>query len=415
MDNDDTRIGDGENKENKENRSFKDTTLLQEGGGSAKKQSSELSDLAQNPALKTTHSTAEKSIFSDLNSEANGDRFSDSSRNYKSSKPDIKRNLLTSDGDMLKSDVAMLTSDRRLPTSDRLPLTSPKHNKYNNHNQKPLLSTDRGDVFRSPALARFLSSENDAPDQLVWGTLVNIEESLNTFRAFITTYTEEGSTVPFYDARLLNMRNTQDWALNLDCTRLEKHSPAFLKNLKHYPQELIPLMDHALEELIYERFEDLVIPNNVSPRVRPYNLPATTPNNMRDLNPADIDQLITVKGLIIRTSPVIPDFKRAFFRCTICALTIELEPDRGVVKEPTTCVSCKSRNSMMVVHNRCVFADKQVSFASFFIELIYKLNLRYSLQKILFVLIANLGCFYGRFLGFKSFLMKPRMAKHRTL
>lgn len=31
--------------------------------------------------------------------------------------------------------------------------------------------------------------------------------------------------------------------------------------------------------------------------------------NMRDLGPADIDKLVTIKGLIIRATPIIPDMK----------------------------------------------------------------------------------------------------------
>jgi DNA replication licensing factor MCM4 len=76
----------------------------------------------------------------------------------------------------------------------------------------------------------------------------------------------------------------------------------------------------------------------------------------------DIDQLVSVKGLLIRASPVIPDLKRAFFRCTSCDHTIEVENDRGVISEPTKCEvpSCKKTNSMQLIHNRCVFSDKQV-------------------------------------------------------
>lgn len=35
--------------------------------------------------------------------------------------------------------------------------------------------------------------------------------------------------------------------------------------------------------------------------------------NMRDLGPADIDKLITIKGLIIRATPIIPDMKIGMF------------------------------------------------------------------------------------------------------
>jgi DNA replication licensing factor MCM4 len=40
-------------------------------------------------------------------------------------------------------------------------------------------------------------------------------------------------------------------------------------------------------------------------QVRPYNAEKTT--NMRTLNPTDIDQLITISGMVIRSSNIIPE------------------------------------------------------------------------------------------------------------
>ncbi|KAL9051774.1 MAG: hypothetical protein Q9162_005826 [Coniocarpon cinnabarinum] len=95
-------------------------------------------------------------------------------------------------------------------------------------------------------------------------------------------------------------------------------------------------------------------------RVRPFNLDSSI--NLRDLNPKDIDTVVSVKGLVIRTTPVIPDMKDAFFQCSVCNHTTIAEIYRGRIAEPTECPreACKSQNSMQIVHNRSGFADKQV-------------------------------------------------------
>ena len=55
------------------------------------------------------------------------------------------------------------------------------------------------------------------------------------------------------------------------------------------------------------------IPNLVSEvdqktyNVRPFGLDRTI--NLRELNPGDMDKLVSVKGLVIRTTPIIPDMK----------------------------------------------------------------------------------------------------------
>lgn len=95
-------------------------------------------------------------------------------------------------------------------------------------------------------------------------------------------------------------------------------------------------------------------------RVRPFGLDQTI--NLRDLNPNDMDKLVSVKGLVIRTTPVIPDMKDAFFRCSVCHHTLKVDIDRGKIAEPTRCPRevCSAANSMQIVHNRSGFADKQV-------------------------------------------------------
>jgi DNA replication licensing factor MCM4 len=95
-------------------------------------------------------------------------------------------------------------------------------------------------------------------------------------------------------------------------------------------------------------------------RVRPFGMDKTI--NLRDLNPGDMDKMVSVKGLVIRTTPVIPDMKDAFFRCSVCHHTVKVDIDRGKIAEPTRCprVVCESANSMQIVHNRSGFADKQI-------------------------------------------------------
>ncbi|RMY56763.1 hypothetical protein D0865_03474 [Hortaea werneckii] len=95
-------------------------------------------------------------------------------------------------------------------------------------------------------------------------------------------------------------------------------------------------------------------------RVRPFGLDHTI--NLRELNPQDMDKLVSIKGLVIRTTPIIPDMKDAFFRCSVCHHTVKVDIDRGKIAEPTRCPRevCGSSNSMQIVHNRSGFADKQV-------------------------------------------------------
>lgn len=76
--------------------------------------------------------------------------------------------------------------------------------------------------------------------------------------------------------------------------------------------------------------------------------------------PADIDQLITISGMVIRTSQLIPEMQEAFFQCQVCAYSTRVEVDRGRIAEPAVCRHCNQTHSLALVHNRSVFSDKQM-------------------------------------------------------
>jgi DNA replication licensing factor MCM4 len=73
--------------------------------------------------------------------------------------------------------------------------------------------------------------------------------------------------------------------MNLDCLKLSNYLPSqkLFHQLVHYPQEIIPLMDHVLTDFFLERFDDGTLPQGVIMKVRPFNLPKSL--NLRELNP----------------------------------------------------------------------------------------------------------------------------------
>jgi DNA replication licensing factor MCM4 len=58
---------------------------------------------------------------------------------------------------------------------------------------------------------------------------------------------------------------------------------------------------------------------------------------MRDLDPSHIDKLISIKGIVIRCSDVIPEMKEASFKCFKCNYTHSEFIQRGKILEPDVC------------------------------------------------------------------------------
>ncbi|KAH6666112.1 MCM2/3/5 family-domain-containing protein [Halenospora varia] len=218
-----------------------------------------------------------------------------------------------------------------------------------------------------------------------------------------------------YMQMMQNMLTLGLSSLNLDLQNLKAYPPTkkLWQQAQAYPQDIITLMDQAVKDVMYEIAEaemsrqrrsvssagqgtqsqrdrimssEPPVPSSErgdsdaptprpqesaeidwcadvqkrTYRVRPFGMDTTV--NMRELNPSDVDKIVAIKGLVIRTTPVIPDMKDAFFRCQVCGHTVKVDIDRGRIAEPTKCPRpvCESPNSMQIVHNRSGFMDKQV-------------------------------------------------------
>ncbi|KAL7420929.1 MCM DNA helicase complex subunit [Cryptotrichosporon argae] len=257
--------------------------------------------------------------------------------------------------------------------------------------------------------------------KFIWGTTISLQESMNLFRDFLRGFkpkyraahnaalaraaADEGRAPPptmrlydglpaaraeraLYDEYLAQLRQTGQTNLNLDAANLLAYPPTrkLYHQLCSYPQEVIPIMDQVLRDVMIEhaeeeyeaaqaRFADgaigeldlKVLDEEVKEiegrvfKVRPFGGEKTV--NMRDLNPGDTDKLVTVKGLVIRATPVIPDMTTAFFRCLVCQHTVQVEIDRGRIAEPEQCPrteDCGLKGTMSLIHNRSEFTDKQV-------------------------------------------------------
>lgn len=208
-------------------------------------------------------------------------------------------------------------------------------------------------------------SDQDLSGAVVWGTNISVSESMTLFRVFVQQFQlpghpprlrhEEG----YYLKVLRQMALTQSLVFNLDTQHLLQFRAArkLYNQLLLFPQVLIRILDMVISEEFMKLFPEATEEESRL-QVRPFNLSDLSP--MRNLNPADIDQLVCLKGMVTRVSAIIPDLKEAFFRCTICHATTQVELDRGRIEEPTYCERCNTRLCMELIHNRCSFTDKQM-------------------------------------------------------
>ncbi|EPS58855.1 hypothetical protein M569_15957, partial [Genlisea aurea] len=146
-------------------------------------------------------------------------------------------------------------------------------------------------------------------------------------------------------------------SLDVDAQDVFDYDNDLYIKLVKYPLEVLAIFDIVLMDLVTRinpSFDKHI-------QARIFNLKRST--TMRDLNPSDVEKMVSLKGMIIRCSSIIPEIKEAVFRCLVCGYYSDpVAVDRGMINEPTICgkPECVSKNSMTIVHNRCRFADKQI-------------------------------------------------------
>lgn len=168
---------------------------------------------------------------------------------------------------------------------------------------------------------------------------------------------------PLYATKLRSMIDRMEGtaSLEIDTMHLYYHNEECQKLYHHlvqYPLQIVPLLDLVIEEELARLSGNDA--NAILPRVqvRPFNL--KTVSNLRQLDPVSMDTLVSCRGMIVRSSTIIPDLKVAHFQCIVCGSTETVPLDQGRVSEPNErCPTCNTK-AWQIIHNRCVFADKQM-------------------------------------------------------
>eukprot|EP00850_Spirogloea_muscicola_P009090 SM000050S17015 [mRNA] locus=s50:406082:412127:+ [translate_table: standard] len=203
------------------------------------------------------------------------------------------------------------------------------------------------------------------PQVYVWGTEVRVDDVTRRLRRFFLHFRNDEDTdagggsslLGKYDRLLDEVVASGGSAINVDCREVRRHDAELYRLLRRYPTDVIPLADAVATELAFDKSP--AFQNHV--QVRMFNLGDTV--SMRDLNPGDIDALVAVKGMVVRTSAVVPDIREGFFRCLACGFAPDpVLIDRGCIEEPGRCPrpECAAKHAMSLIHNRCKFANKQL-------------------------------------------------------
>jgi replicative DNA helicase Mcm len=142
---------------------------------------------------------------------------------------------------------------------------------------------------------------------------------------------------------------TGEKVVQLSFIQLSEFSPTLSEGAIDKPQEILPILENALEE------SGLVS----NPRIRFTDLPKTAEVKIREIRSKHLDQLISIEGIVRQASDVRPQVVNAKFECPNCgAILSVLQIDRKF-REPQRC-SCSWKGTFKLLSKEMVDAQRIV-------------------------------------------------------
>jgi len=200
----------------------------------------------------------------------------------------------------------------------------------------------------------------------VYGTDINEAQVKVDFRRFIRTFQVPGEDRPHYLQELHRVWERQakkDDGIKfpISGTHICEFSSKLYGHLVTFPTEMIPIFDYELWEISLKELRAEPEELNAC-QVKIYDLKDLDSKVMRNMNPCDIEKLVSISGIVIRCSDLVPDMNTGTFRCSTdgCKNEVKVRLSHWTIEEPTRCDNCGTSHSFQIVHNDCAYSDRQI-------------------------------------------------------
>uniref|UniRef100_A0A7S1A1C7 DNA replication licensing factor MCM4 n=1 Tax=Noctiluca scintillans TaxID=2966 RepID=A0A7S1A1C7_NOCSC len=200
----------------------------------------------------------------------------------------------------------------------------------------------------------------------LYGTDIKEPTVVKDFHRFMREFRLPESSEPHYVQQLQRAWEDQTQKVKgvkfpISGTHIWEFNKSLYNNLVNFPSEVIPIIDRELwnisVRILADEPEDLGVC-----QAQIHALHDKDAKLMRMMNPSDIEKLVSIKGIVIRCSDLVPDMMAATFRCIVedCKHEVSVPLSHWTINEPTRCEKCGASHHFQIIHNECKFSDRQL-------------------------------------------------------
>jgi replicative DNA helicase Mcm len=178
----------------------------------------------------------------------------------------------------------------------------------------------------------------------------------NDLEKFLKAFKDRDGNYKYFN-RINNMMASNAPSLVVDYIDFDSFNPSLAKQITHEPDEMLEAFSEAVLSILREIHPDYEQEIRDKIRVRMGNY--TVQKGLREINADLIDKLVSVSGMVVRSSEVKPLAKKVAYRCTNCNTVTEAQLKGLVLKKPQKCPAC-SEKELEMDPETSIFIDFQM-------------------------------------------------------
>ncbi|GFP84175.1 DNA replication licensing factor mcm6 [Phtheirospermum japonicum] len=187
----------------------------------------------------------------------------------------------------------------------------------------------------------------------------------NIFLEFLKNFREaddgRGGYDPYYEAEVEAMRPNDSNTMFIDFSHVMRFNDVIQKAISEEFIRMEPYLRSACKRYIMELKPTFIADDNPNKDINVafYNLPMV--RKLRELTTAEIGKLVSVSGVVTRTSEVRPELLQGTFKCLECGNVIKNVEQQFKYTEPIICMNatCQNRANWALLRQESKFTDWQ--------------------------------------------------------
>ncbi|KAM3285573.1 DNA replication licensing factor MCM6 [Capsicum chacoense] len=184
----------------------------------------------------------------------------------------------------------------------------------------------------------------------------------NIFLEFLKSFrVDANSREPFYETEIEAMRPNESNTMFIDFSHVMRFNDVLQKAISDEFLRFESYLKNACKRFVMELKPTFITDDNPNKDINVafYNLPLI--KRLRELTTAEIGKLVSVTGVVTRTSEVRPELLQGTFKCLDCGTVIKNVEQQFKYTEPIICMNatCQNKARWALLRQESKFADWQ--------------------------------------------------------